>query len=253
MNDIYWKRRTMTVAFQRMFGILERWNNNHVTPSLSKPHELSYRSNSFTEKSDGTTTYRRGAWKDRERPWRAFNHSFRPFKNFFMNFIGWGSGYSYCRTESKTLCFICFRWSFMEISSTQPTYLFFEELCLSTIFVLKKLCKINKEDFFSCILKVYLLSPTSFISIFILGTSRKILKNSILWGSLEWYDPLISKHVFKPFWKNADSRLIQINWKSNQEFNPQAWVDPNQIFNPNQSKWIRGWNDSDWIFDLIFN
>ena len=46
MNDIYWKRRTMSVAFQRMFGTLERWNNNQVTPSLSKPHELSYRSNS---------------------------------------------------------------------------------------------------------------------------------------------------------------------------------------------------------------
>ena len=37
----------MTVAFQRMFGILERWNNNQVTPSLSKPHELSYRSNNI--------------------------------------------------------------------------------------------------------------------------------------------------------------------------------------------------------------
>ena len=35
----------MTVAFQRMFGILERWNTNQVTPSLSKPHELSYTSN----------------------------------------------------------------------------------------------------------------------------------------------------------------------------------------------------------------
>ena len=35
----------MTAAFQRMFGILERWNHNQVTPSLSKPHELSYRSN----------------------------------------------------------------------------------------------------------------------------------------------------------------------------------------------------------------
>ena len=33
----------MTVAFQCIFGILERWNNNQVTPSLSKPHELSYR------------------------------------------------------------------------------------------------------------------------------------------------------------------------------------------------------------------
>ena len=38
----------MTVAFQLMIGILERWNNNQVTPSLSKPHELSYRSNKFT-------------------------------------------------------------------------------------------------------------------------------------------------------------------------------------------------------------
>ena len=37
----------MTVAFQRMFGILERWNNNQATPSLSKPHELSYRSNNY--------------------------------------------------------------------------------------------------------------------------------------------------------------------------------------------------------------
>ena len=37
----------MTIAFQRMFGILERWNNNRVTPSLSKPHELSYRSNTI--------------------------------------------------------------------------------------------------------------------------------------------------------------------------------------------------------------
>ena len=37
----------MTVYFQRIFAILERWNNNQVTPSLSKPHELSYRSNTF--------------------------------------------------------------------------------------------------------------------------------------------------------------------------------------------------------------
>ena len=35
----------MRVAFQRMLGILERWNNNQVTPSLRKLHELSYRSN----------------------------------------------------------------------------------------------------------------------------------------------------------------------------------------------------------------
>ena len=38
----------MTVAFQRMFGILERWNNNQVTPSLSKAHELNLYS-CFTE------------------------------------------------------------------------------------------------------------------------------------------------------------------------------------------------------------
>ena len=30
-----------------MFGILERWNNNQVTPSLRKPHELSYRYNNI--------------------------------------------------------------------------------------------------------------------------------------------------------------------------------------------------------------
>ena len=35
----------MTVAFQRMSGILERSNNNQVMPSLIKPHELSYGSN----------------------------------------------------------------------------------------------------------------------------------------------------------------------------------------------------------------
>ena len=34
----------MTVAFQRMFRILEQQNNNQVTPSRSKPYELSYRS-----------------------------------------------------------------------------------------------------------------------------------------------------------------------------------------------------------------
>ena len=39
----------MTVAFQRMFGILGRWNNNQITPSLSKRHELSYRSNKKLE------------------------------------------------------------------------------------------------------------------------------------------------------------------------------------------------------------
>ena len=39
----------MTVAFQRMFGILERWNNNQVAPSLSEPHELSYRFNTLKE------------------------------------------------------------------------------------------------------------------------------------------------------------------------------------------------------------
>ena len=31
-------------------GILEQWNNNEVTPSLSKPHELSYRSTTYIRK-----------------------------------------------------------------------------------------------------------------------------------------------------------------------------------------------------------
>ena len=46
----------MTVAFRRMFGILEQWNNNQVTPSLSKPHELSYRSNIFQRLIDKIIT-----------------------------------------------------------------------------------------------------------------------------------------------------------------------------------------------------
>ena len=45
----------MKVAFQRMFGILEQWNNNKVTPSLRKPHELSYRSNTIIKKTAGWT------------------------------------------------------------------------------------------------------------------------------------------------------------------------------------------------------
>ena len=57
MNGIYWKRRTMTVAFQRMFGILERWNNNQVAPSLSKPHELSYRSNTIRKVLNKNAAY----------------------------------------------------------------------------------------------------------------------------------------------------------------------------------------------------
>ena len=39
----------MTVAFQRMFGIFERWNKNQLTPSLSKQHESSYKSNILTQ------------------------------------------------------------------------------------------------------------------------------------------------------------------------------------------------------------
>ena len=56
----------MTVAFQCMFGILERWNNNQVTPSLSKPHELSYRSNSLGNFSPGPTRTQLEIRKDRE-------------------------------------------------------------------------------------------------------------------------------------------------------------------------------------------
>ena len=47
----------MTVAFQRMFGILERCNNNQVTPSLGKPHELSYRSNTISIGNGGERAY----------------------------------------------------------------------------------------------------------------------------------------------------------------------------------------------------
>ena len=56
-------------------------------------------------------------------------------------------------------------------------------------FFIQKLCKINKKNC-SSILRVYLLSPTSFILIFILATFKQIHKNSLFWGALEWYDPL---------------------------------------------------------------
>ena len=38
----------MTVAFQRMFGILERWNNNQVTPSLTISYIYIYIAGSCT-------------------------------------------------------------------------------------------------------------------------------------------------------------------------------------------------------------
>lgn len=39
----------MTLAFQRIFGILERWNNKQVMSSLRKPHELTGRPNTLTQ------------------------------------------------------------------------------------------------------------------------------------------------------------------------------------------------------------
>ena len=45
----------MTVALQRMFGILEQFNNNQVTPSLSKPQELSYRCNKTVLEQKGNS------------------------------------------------------------------------------------------------------------------------------------------------------------------------------------------------------
>ena len=48
----------------------------------------------------------------------------------------------------------------------------FEELCLSGIFVYKN-CAKSLKKIFSSILRIYLLSPTSFISIFILTASKK--------------------------------------------------------------------------------
>ena len=49
--------------------------------------------------------------------------------------------YSHEHTESKTVWYFCFRWSISEISSTAQTYLLFEDLCLTTIFMYKKWLK----------------------------------------------------------------------------------------------------------------
>ena len=79
---------------------------------------------------------------------RYFFKDIPPFWNCCMNFIGRGSGYCCCRTNSKTLCFISFRWSFMKNSSAQATYLLFEELCLFDIFVYKNCVKLIQNIFF---------------------------------------------------------------------------------------------------------
>ena len=52
----------MTVAFQRMFGILKRWNDNQVTPSLTKPHELRYRFNIYGKKINIITDHQPLVW-----------------------------------------------------------------------------------------------------------------------------------------------------------------------------------------------
>ena len=78
---------------------------------------------------------------------KYFFEEFPSFWNFCMDFTGWSSGYSYYGTRSKTLCFVYFRWSFMEKSSAQATYLLFEELCLPEIFVYTNCVKSTKKCF----------------------------------------------------------------------------------------------------------
>ena len=123
-------------------------------------------------------------------------------------FIAWCSGNSYCRTKSKTLCFICFRWSFMEKSSTQATYLLFEDLRFLDIFVYK-ICVKSIKNNFSLILNFYLLSPTSFISIFILATSKEILKNSLFLGEGRLESVFFSAYLSsKQYWKRVCESLF---------------------------------------------
>ena len=121
---------------------------------------------------------------------KIFNFHFHQ-KNFCMNFIGWGSGYSYCHTKSKTLCFIFFRWPFMEKLSAQATYLLFKEWCLPDIFLYKNCIKPIKQNS-SVISRVYLVSPTSLIS---------IVKWHVWWHVCYYIDPkftefLLISHFF---------------------------------------------------------
>ena len=95
-----------------------------------------------------------------------FFEDFPPFGHFCMNFIVWGSGYSYCRTKSKTLCCICFRWSFMEKSSAQAIYLLFEELCLPHIFVYKNCVKSIKRIFFMYFMSLFIKPNRFYINIY---------------------------------------------------------------------------------------
>ena len=64
--------------------------------------------------------------------------------------------------------------SFMKKSSAQATYLLFKELCLPDIFVYKNYVKSIKK--IAYILRVYLLNPTSSISLFILHWEKNAIE-----------------------------------------------------------------------------
>ena len=101
-------------------------------------------------------------------------------KFLHMNFIGWGLGYSYCRINLKLFALsVSDSPSWRNHLRKRPTY--FSKSCLLDFSVHKNCVKSTKKGF-SCILRVYLSSPTSFILIFKLATSKKILKNSLMGG-----------------------------------------------------------------------
>ena len=114
---------------------------------------------------------------------KRFFEDFPPFWNFCMNFICWGSGY----IVTVVLNIKLFASSVSDGPSWRnhlckrpiPT---FRRVVFARHFCIQKLCKINKKKEISFFSRVCLLSPTSFISIFILATSKKIFKNSLFLG-----------------------------------------------------------------------
>ena len=106
-KGVYFETTFLLLAQMNFLKLLNRssWNFHYIFLTMSFLIFLIYVLDLKQEKMFFFCCKKQ--WKKR------FFEEFPPFWNFCMNFFVWGSEYSYCCTKYKTLCFICFRWSFM--------------------------------------------------------------------------------------------------------------------------------------------
>ena len=89
------------------------------------------------------------------------------FRHFCMNFIGWGSGHSYCCTKYKTFFFNLFQMVLHReiICACDPPT--FRRVVFAWLFRIQTLCKINKHIFL-VYFKIFFIKPNKFyINIYI--------------------------------------------------------------------------------------